>query len=87
MAEALRFQIGYSAIGDHYWNEANTSMQQAYGLLNLMLSLDASNFGIDLFANNVASASYHAFSFAALGRQYVQQGKPATFGLNVRYSF
>ena len=87
MVEALRFQIGYSAIGDHYWNEANTSMQQAYGLLNVMLSLDARNFGIDLFANNVTSTSYHAFSFAALGRQYVQQGKPATFGLNVRYSF
>jgi iron complex outermembrane recepter protein len=85
--EALHFQIGYSAVGDHYWNEANSSMQEAFGLLNGMLSLDARNFGIDLFSNNLTSTSYHSFSFAALGRQYVQQGRPATFGLNLRYSF
>ncbi len=85
--EALRLQLGYLAVGDHYWNEANSTKQEAYGLLNLMISLDAKNFGLDLFANNVTSTHYHSFSFAALGRQYVQQGRPATFGLNLRYSF
>ena len=84
---SLSFQVGCQGVGEHFWNEANNSYQEAYGILNVMVSLEAKNFGLDVFANNVTSTAYHSFSFAALGRQYIQQGRPATFGLNVRYSF
>ncbi len=85
--DAVRFQIGWLAVGDHYWNEANTSLQTAYGTLNAMIGLDARYVGLDLFVNNATSTNYHSFLFAALGRQYIQQGKPLTFGLTLRYSF
>jgi iron complex outermembrane recepter protein len=85
--DAIRMQVNYRQTGTHYWNDANTFSQEAYGILNLMLSLETGDLRLDVFANNVTGVDYHAFSFAALGNHYVQQGRPATFGVNVRYGF
>lgn len=87
LIDAVRFQAGWLAVGVHFWNEANTSMQTAYGMLNAMIGIDTRFFALDLFINNATSTNYHSFSFSALGRQYIQQGRPATFGLTLRYSF
>lgn len=85
--EALCLNLGYQGVGRLYWNDANTFSQGSYGIVNAMLSLEAGDFRLDLFANNITSTEYHSFSFAALGRHYVQQGRPATFGMNLHYTF
>lgn len=87
LLEALRLHVNYQGVGEHYWDEANDFLQQSYGMLNLMVSAEAASLVIDIFANNITSASYNSFSFRALGNQYIQQGRPATFGMNLRYSF
>ncbi len=85
--EALLINGGYQVVGRHYWNEANSFHQPAYGLINAMLTLEMRNFFVDLWARNIASEDYHSFSFSALGNNYVQQGRQATFGMNLRYNF
>ncbi|MFO7998394.1 MAG: TonB-dependent receptor [Bacteroidales bacterium] len=84
---ALRLNLNYQGVGTHFWNEANTFSQDAYGLLNGMVSFDTGHLTVDLFVNNLTSTEYHSFSFAALGSHYVQQGRPLTFGMNLRYAF
>lgn len=87
LLRSLHLHLNYQGVGEHYWNDANTSHQEGYGLLNGMLTLETTQLGLDLFVNNITSASYHSFSFAALGNHYVQPGRPTTFGMNLRYSF
>ncbi len=77
----------YHARGRHYWNEQNTVYQSWYGVINLMLTFEVRNLFIDLWSNNLTSTRYHAFSFHALGNHYVQEGKPAAFGINIRHQF
>jgi iron complex outermembrane recepter protein len=85
--DAIRLHVGYQGVGRHYWNDANTFYQGSYGIVNTMVSFVAGDFRLDLFANNITATEYHSFSFAALGNHYVQQGRPATFGMNLHYSF
>ena len=85
--DAWRLQLGYQGVGRHYWNDANTLHQGSYGIVNTMLSLEAGDFRLDVFANNITATEYHSFSFSALGNHYVQQGRPATFGMNLHYTF
>ena len=87
LVNALQIHANYHRVGEHYWDDTNTFGQDPYGLLNLMLSVEAGSFVVDVFANNITATEYHSFSFAALGNRYVQQGRPATFGMNLRYSF
>lgn len=83
---AVVLNLACRATGTHYWDESNLTSQQAYGLLNTSVSLETRLLTIDVFASNLTSTQYHAFSFSALGNHYVQQGRPATFGINLRYS-
>jgi len=84
---AVRMHVNYRGVGEHHWDDRNTFSQAAYGTLNMVVALEAARLGLDLFANNLTGTDYHSFSFAALGNHYVQQGRPATFGMNLRYSF
>lgn len=77
----------YHGKGKHYWNEQNSFYQSWYGVVNLMLTFEVRNLFIDLWSNNLTSTRYHAFSFQALGNHYVQEGKPAVFGINIRHRF
>lgn len=86
LLDAVRIQVNFRGVGRHYWNDTNTFAQSAYGMLNMMLSVESGDLHVDLFADNLTGTDYHAFSFTALGNQYVQQGRPATFGIRVRYS-
>ncbi len=87
LLEQIILRISYQGTGRHYWDQANTMVQSWYGLLNVVAGFETGSLNVDLWSNNLASAPYHAFAFAALGNQYVQQGRPATFGMNVRYHF
>ena len=87
LLDAVRMQVNFRGVGAHYWNDANTFAQTAYGMLSMMLTVETGNLHVDLFANNITGTDYHAFSFTALGNQYVQPGRPATFGVGVRYAF
>lgn len=87
MLQAIGVHLSYRGVGTQYWNDTNTRQQDPYGLLNASISLETEMFSLDVFANNITSAQYHAFSFAALGNHYVQPGRPATMGVRLNLSF
>jgi iron complex outermembrane recepter protein len=86
MIDAWRFELTYQGVGEHFWSEDNAFSQAAYGLPGVRASMEAGALSVDVFVNNLSSTSYHSFSFSALGNRYVQSGRPATFGMNLRYS-
>ncbi len=79
------FSLAVHGVGRHYWDQENTFYQSWYSRIDGGIDLDFGQFKIDLWARNINSADYHAFSFSALGNYYVQKGRPFTFGLTVRY--
>ncbi len=85
--EETRFHLGYRVLGKHYWNEENTSYQEPYGLLNAKIAFKKKWLSLEFWGKNINGQEYHSFFFQALGNSYVQIGKPARFGLNVKVEF
>ena len=83
----ISLHANYQLTGKHFWNEENSHYQDVYGLLNSRLSLTRGNLNLDIWAKNLLQKSYHSFYFTALGNNYVQLGKPFTFGVNLALNF
>jgi outer membrane receptor protein involved in Fe transport len=79
----LRLSARYNLTGSHYWNESNIAQQETYGILDFTASLIASHFNFDVFVKNILNEDYNSFYFQALGKSYVQQGKPFRFGVKI----
>lgn len=86
-ADSFTARANYQFTGKHYWNEENTHFQEGYGLLNSRLSLTKNLITLDLWAKNIMGKPYNSFYFEAVGNQYVQIGKPFSFGANLILSF
>ncbi len=86
-ADSFAVRLNHLYTGRHYWNEGNTYYQDGYGILNMKLSVYKKIFSLELWAKNLLQKSYHSFYFTALGNNYVQLGKPFTFGVNLALNF
>lgn len=76
--------VSYTGTGRIYWNEANSSKQDYYGLLGGRLALTRGDVTVELWGKNIGNASYHAFRFDALGNSYVQYGRPMLIGFDLK---
>jgi outer membrane receptor protein involved in Fe transport len=76
--------VSYKGTGSIYWNEANSSKQDYYGLLGGRLALTKGDVTVELWGKNLTNASYHAFRFDALGNSYVQFGRPMLIGFDLK---
>lgn len=85
--ETIRFNILYRGIGKTFWKEDNLHKQDYYGLADLKLSFTRGGIALDLWAKNIFGTSYESFYFVALGREYVQMGKPSHFGIRLTANF
>jgi hypothetical protein len=77
----------YQLFGKLYWNDDNVAYQDAYGILNAKISVSSRIFQWGFWGKNLISAEYNAFYFEALGKSYVQKGKPIQFGLFAKVNF
>lgn len=84
--DKIRFQLTYNGFGKHYWHESNVAYQEYYGLLNHRISFEKGAVTFAFWGKNILNADYNSFYFQALGNSYVQLGKPATFGVNLKVS-
>ena len=73
----------YKGNGDIYWNEKNTAKQDYYGTLDARVSFVRGNMSLDIWGSNLTRTSYNAFFFEALGKSFVQQGKPMQGGVKI----
>ena len=77
----------YVGTGKLYWNDANDITQPYYGVFNGKISFVKNHFSVDLWAKNIGNTAYIAYYFTSMGGNYVQKGKPFTFGANLNYQF
>lgn len=85
--DKMRISMLFTENGETYWNLTNTQKQDAYGILNGKVSFFKDNIQIDFWAKNITNTQYNAFLFEALGKTFVQAGKPLHAGINVSVKF
>ncbi len=81
--------LNYRGVGEHYWDLSNSVSQGYYGLVDAKLSFVTGKVQLDLWGKNIFDTSYNAYYFeiAQLNNSYVQMGKPATMGVNLKVTF
>lgn len=92
----IRFQGNIQQIGDIYWNLENTMQQDAYSLVNGLISFKYNNFKLDIWGRNLFDTDYNTYMFSlatyntsrvATNRWYGQQGQPRNFGTTLSLKF
>jgi outer membrane receptor protein involved in Fe transport len=73
--------------GDIYYNDNNSHKQDFYGLLDARVSFVRKNLQFDIWGSNLTNTSYEAFYFEALGKKFVQMGKPLQVGIKLSVKF
>lgn len=76
-------RAGTRGAGRIWWNERNDRSQPFYALVDASLAVEHPRYGIALWGRNLASADYDLFYFKSIGNEFLQRGKPRTFGITV----
>ncbi len=76
-------RAGMQGAGRIEWNEANTRSQPFYALLDASLRIEHRRYGIDLWSRNLTDTFYDVFYFKSIGNEFVQRGRPRTFGITI----
>lgn len=86
--------VGVAAVGEYYFDEANTAKQGEYGLLRARLGWENKNFGVALFGRNLTDKAYYANALDLGPRQGAPNGffvgtpgDPLTVGVEVTGKF
>jgi outer membrane receptor protein involved in Fe transport len=85
--KAIRWNAVFQANGKLYWDDANTSEQAAYQLLNSQIAFELPWLEVELWGKNILDEKYHPYSFNFAGKWYAQEGIPTTFGVTLRKQF
>ncbi len=75
------------AVGDIYWDEANTARQPFYGLLNASVTLGWRDCSLDIWGYNLTGTRYATFYFVSMGNSFLQRGNPRRWGATLRLNF
>lgn len=82
---------GTTAMGNIYWDEANSYSQKFYALLNAHVDADFGLVKLSLWGKNLTSAKYNTFALesSATGEKlcFAQRGMPCQIGVDVRMNF
>lgn len=82
----ITFAASYTGVGNIFWNDSNTINEKYYGLVNAKISFGTRKLTLDLWGKNITNKEYFAFQFETSGKNYVQLGRPITFGATLRYN-
>jgi outer membrane receptor protein involved in Fe transport len=86
LLDRIRISALWKSTGELFWNEQNSFEQKPYDIVDLRVSFTKNKLEIGLFGKNIFGAEYTSFYFEALGNQYMQTGKPAQYGINLKVS-
>lgn len=85
--DRIVLQASYNAAGRIYWTEQNDVSQAFYGTLNGRVNLEKGNAMISFWARNFLDKNYAAFYFETMNKGFMQKGRPAQFGIDLRCRF
>lgn len=75
--------LGGRGAGAIEWNEANTLRQPFYLLADASIRLEHPRYTLDFWGRNLAGTRYDVFYFKSIGHEFVQRGRPRTFGITL----
>ncbi|MDE6300436.1 MAG: TonB-dependent receptor [Muribaculaceae bacterium] len=70
--------------GSIMWNDANTLSQPFYALAGGSFSFKAEKWSLKLWTENFTGTRYDTFYFQSMSRDFVQRGRPITYGATLR---
>ena len=79
----LVFQAGVRCAGRIWWNEENTLSQPFYVLTDASVRFEHARYSLSVWGRNLADTGYDVFYFKSIGNEFVQRGRPRTFGITL----
>lgn len=70
-------------VGPLYWDDKNTMKQQPYALLNANITLAMKYVSLSIWGQNLTNTQYNVFYFQSMGNNFMQSGKPITYGATI----
>lgn len=80
LLERIVVQAGVKGTGEICWNEANSFTQPFYTLLDASLRFEHKHYALTLWGRNLTDKRYDTFYFLSMQNEFVQRGRPRTFG-------
>ncbi len=81
--EAITLNLNVRGVGHIYWNESNTFSQPLYAQLGSEVRLSGDGYALSFWGRNLSDKSYNTFYFMSMGNEFVQEGRPRTFGVSL----
>lgn len=82
----LVLQAGLRGTGKICWNEENTLVQPFYTLLDASIRIEHRHYSLTFWGRNLADKGYDVFYFKSIGHEFVQRGRPRTFGMTLTFN-
>lgn len=79
----LVVQAGLRGTGRIRWNEENTLVQPFYTLFDASIRIEHPHYTLDIWGRNLANERCDVFYFKSIGHEFVQRGRPRTFGITL----
>ena len=76
-------QAGVRCAGRIWWNEENSLSQPFYALAEASVRFEQKHYSIDVWSRNLGDEKYDVFYFKSIGNEFVQRGRPQTFGITL----
>ena len=76
-------QTGVRCAGRIWWNEENSLSQPFYALADASIRFEHKHYSLDIWGRNLGGARYDVFYFKSIGNEFVQRGRPRTFGITL----
>ncbi len=83
----IKVNLLYKGLGKLYFNEDNTASEDFYGVLNANLSFVKNNFQFDIWGRNLTNKNYYTHFFSVYEYNFVQNGRPINFGMDIKFKF
>lgn len=74
-------EAGVEGAGPIAWNEQNSLTEPFYALMDASVRLEHRRWSIGVWGRNLTGSVYNVFYFKSMGHEFVQRGRPRTFGV------
>ena len=80
----LTLAANVRAIGDIYWDGANTLRQPLYALLGASITWQQRHYSLQLWGRNLTDTGYKTFYFVSIQHSFLQRGHGRSIGATLR---
>lgn len=75
--------VNTRAVGNIYWDEANTMKQPFYALLGASLTWQQQRYSLQLWGHNLTDTHYKTFYFVSIQHHFLQRGHGRQLGITL----